>query len=621
MAGNIKGITIEIGGDTTGLDKALKGVNSEISSTQKQLKEVDRALKLDPGNTELLEQKQRALASAVEATASKLDTLKEAQKQAADQLARGEIGQEQYDALTREIVKTEAALQDAKKAASDFSVGLEKAKAAADKVGTAAQNVADKTKKLSAAAGGLLTAMGAAAYKTVQMSDDLNTLSKQTGISTEDLQKMSYAADLIDVSVDTISGSMAKLRKSMVSTSTDTVAAYDRIGVSVTNTDGSLRDSTEVFYEVLEGLSQISNETERDTLAMQIFGRSADEMAGIIDDGGASLRALGEEAEQLGLIMDQQTLDSLNAVNDSIDRLKAKATGEIAKAGASAMEALAPVLDAIIEKVSSLLEWIGNLDEEQMKTIGTIALVIAAISPIAGLIATISGAVTAFLEIWPQVKAVGVAIKAFAAANPFALVVAAILALVAIIVANWDKIKPILDALWEKVKTVFDNVHAKITDAMDKVKTAFETVKEVFSAVFGGLLQIARDKINGIIGLINGLINKVNGFVDAFNAAKIPGALGIQLGHLNTIPLLANGGILESGSAIVGEAGPELLTMSNGGAKVQPLTTSTTTINNINNTSRQPLQIELVCDGVTLAKAMYNPLQQVATQYGPAFVK
>ena len=86
MANNIKGITIEIGGDTTGLDKALKGVNSELTSTQRELKEVDKALKLDPKNTELLEQKQRTLAKAVEATSQKLKTLKEAQAQAAEQL-------------------------------------------------------------------------------------------------------------------------------------------------------------------------------------------------------------------------------------------------------------------------------------------------------------------------------------------------------------------------------------------------------------------------------------------------------------------------------------------------------------------------------------------------------
>lgn len=619
MAGNIKGITIEIGGDTTGLDKALKGVNSEIKNTQKQLKDVNAALKLDPGNVDLLEQKQRLLSDAVAETTDKLDMLKTAQEQAVDQLARGEIGQEQYDALTREIVKTEAALQDAKKAASDFSVGLEQAKAAAEKVGTAAQNVADKTKKMSAAAAGLLTALGGAAYKAVQLSDDLNTLSKQTGISTEDLQKMAYASDLVDVSVDTIAGSMTKLTKNMASGSASATAAFNAIGVSVTNADGSLRNSSDVFYEVLEGLSQVGNETERDALAMDIFGKSATELAPIIDDGGESLKALGEEASALGLVLDQETLDSLNAVNDKIDQLKAKATGEIAVAGAKAMETLEPVLDAIIEKVSALLEWIGNLDEEQLQTIITVAAVIAAISPIAGLIAGISGAITQFLTIWPQVKAVAAGIKAFAAANPLALVLAAVVALAAIIYTHWDQIKPILEAAWQKVKDVFGKITEKIDAAMETVKSAFESVKEAILGIWGAIVDGVKEKINGILSLVNLLIDGINGLSGKANG--LLGAFGLSIPSIGHIPLLANGGVLESGSAIVGDAGPELLTMSNGSAKVTPLTTSTTTINTINNTSQQPLQIELVCDGVSLAKAMYQPMKQVAAQYGPSYVK
>lgn len=625
MATKIKGITIEIGGDTTGLDKALQGVNKQIKTTQSNLKEVNSALRLDPGNTELLEQKQRALAEAVSATAEKLDTLKDAQAQAAEQLARGEIGQEQYDALTREIVKTEAALKKAKEAADGFSVGMEKAKVAVDKVGSAASTVQQKTKKLSAAAAGVVTAFGAAAYKSVQMADDLNTLSKQTGISTEDLQKMSYAADLVDVSVDTITGSVSKLKKSMVSDSADTVAAFQRIGVSVTDTEGNLRDVTDVFYEALEGLSQIGNETERDTLAMQLFGRGADEMAGIIDDGGAALKALGEEASQLGVVLDQETLDSLNAVNDQIDQLKAKATGEIASAGAKAMEALAPILDTIIEKVSALLDWIGSLDEQQVQTILTIAAVIAAISPIAGIIATISGAVSQFLALWPQVKAVAVGIKAFAAANPLVLVIGVVAALAALIYKHWDQIKPILQALWEKVRTVFDAIKEKITSAMEAVKAVFETVKEAFIGVWDAIKQAAKDRINGIIGLINLLIDKINGFIGAIAdsgvAQAITGAFGLSVGRIPKIPMLARGGSLTEGSAIVGEMGPELLTMNNGRANVQPLTTTTNTYNTINQTSRQPLQVNLVLDGMTIARKLVDPLRTAEAERGPVFVR
>lgn len=617
----IKGITIQLGGDATGLDKALKGVNSAARDAQSELKAVEKALKIDPGNTDLLEQKQRALASAVEATTEKLDILKEAQKQAADQLARGEIGQEQYDALTREIVKTTDELNKAKTAADNFSVGLQQAKVAAGNVASAAQTVADKTKALSTAAAGLLTALGASAYKSAQMADELNTLSKQTGISTEDLQKMSYAADLVDVSVDTIAGSMTKLRKGMAAGSD----VFNKLGVTVTDANGELRDSNDVFYEVLEALAQVENETERDTLAMDVFGRSADQLAGIVDDGGAALKELGAEAEALGLIMDQETLDSLNEVNDSIDRLKAKATGEIAKTGAKAMEALTPVLDKVIEKLSALLDWIGSLDAEQVQTIATIAAVVAAISPIAGIIAGIAGAISTVLTIWPQVQAVGLAIKAFAAANPVLLIMTAVAALAALIYTHWDQIKPILEAAWAKVKEVAEKIAEKIGAAMETVKGVFTSVKDAIVGVWDTITSTVKDKINAIIGFINGLIEKVNGFLELIGSngivQGIAGVFGMKLGQLKTIPLMAEGGALSSGSAIVGEAGPELLTMQNGRANVQPIAQTTNTYNTINQTSRQPVLVDLVVDGVTLAQALYDPLQKVGSLHGPALAR
>ena len=618
MANNIKGITIEIGGDTTGLDKALKGVNQQAKSTQNELKEINKALKLDPGNVELLEQKQRALADAVANTSQKLDTLKEAQRQAAEQLAKGEIGQEQYDALTREIVKTEAELKKATKEANNFSVGLEQAKTALNKVGSAAQDVANKTKGLSAAATGLLGAVGGLALKSAAAADELNTLSKQTGISTDDLQKMQYASELVDVSVESMTGAMTKMKAGMASGDFGK-AAFETLGVAVRDANGELRDSNVVFYEVLTALSQIPNETERDTLAMDIFGKSADQLAGIIDDGGAALQQYGAEAENLGLILDTETLQGLNDVNDTIDKLKAQAGAELAKAGAEALEALTPVLETVIDKLSQLFEWIGNLDESQMQTLLTIAAVVAAISPIAGIIATISGAITAFLQIWPQVQAVAAGIKAFALANPLALVVAAVIALGAIVVTHWDQIKPILDAILAKVKAVFDKVAAKITEVTNKIKSVFQSVKETVLGIWDAMVAGIKGKVNVIIGLVNSLINKVNGFSSKANG--LLGALGISIPQIPNIPLLAEGGTLNSGSAIVGEAGAELLTMKNGAAQVQPLTTTSNTYNTYNNTSRHPVQINLVLDGMIAAKALYDPLRAVGVQRGPAYVK
>ena len=127
MAGSrIKGITVEIGGDTTGLDKALKGVNSTIKNTQSQLKDINRLLKLDPTNTELLSQKQAVLKEKIGATKEKLDALKNAQEQAKQQLESGDLGKDKYDALQREIIETEQELKNLIREAAEANETLNK---------------------------------------------------------------------------------------------------------------------------------------------------------------------------------------------------------------------------------------------------------------------------------------------------------------------------------------------------------------------------------------------------------------------------------------------------------------------------------------------------------------
>lgn len=537
-SGKIRGITIEIGGDTSGLQSSLKKVNDEISTTQRSLKDVEKLLKLDPTNTELLEQKQRLLNQSVGEYKEKLDALKSAQDQFAAAAASGDAkAQASYDALQREIVSTQEYLKDAEKEARNFNGTLEQAAGKLGKVSSAAQTVADKTRALSAAAGAAVAGIGAMAYKVVTASDDLNTLAKQTGLSTAEIQKFNYASDLIDVSLDDMTGALKKMKKNMDSNA-DT---WEKLGVSTKNADGSFRDTTTVFYEVLQALSKVGNETERDLLAMDMFGKGADSLAGIIDDGGAALQSLGQDAENLGIILDQETLDSLNEVNDQIDTMKARAEGLLATTGAKAVEALMPVLDQIIDKVSALFEWIGSLDAEQLKLIITVAAVVAGISPIASLIAGITGAISGLMTIWPAIAGAGSAVLGFIAANPITLIAAAIAALAAIIYTHWDQIQPILANIKEKVLDLVDTIK-------DRVKT----------------------NINKILGFVNSAINAINKLITGVNA--LSAIVGLpQIPMLKNIPLLAKGGVVRSGSAIVGEAGAELLTVSGGAARVTPL--------------------------------------------------
>lgn len=461
MADRIKGITVEIGGDVTKLNDALRDVNKEINSTQSQLKDVERLLKLDPKNTELLAQKQQLLTKAVEDTSKKLETLKQAEKQAQEQFQRGDITQAQYQGLQREIIATEQNLRNLKTAAESSKTALEQVGDAAQKFGDAAGTVAEKTRGLSTAAAAGVAGLAGLAVSAGLAADDLNTLAKQSGFGTDEIQKWKYAADLVDVSVDDIVGAAQKMKKNMVSTSADVTAAWDQLGVAVTDNNGELRSSTEVFYEVLAALSQVENETERDILAMQLFGKSADSLAGIVDDGGAALRALGAEAEAAGLILSQDALDGANAFNDGLDTIKAKATAAAMSAGASLAENLLPMLDTLVEKMSSLLEWVSQLDGGQLKLLATVLLLVAAISPVAGIfsgIATIVGTVTGLfgtlsgaIALFTGTATTGTAASTalanamtFIASNPIVLLIAAIVALVALIAVKGDEIQGVL---------------------------------------------------------------------------------------------------------------------------------------------------------------------------------
>ena len=191
MAANrIKGITVEIGGDTTKLQTALKGVNTEIRNTQSQLKDVEKLLKLDPGNTELMAQKHRLLGQAVSETKEKLETLKTAAEQANDALARGEISQSQYDALQREIIETENNLRDLERQAGQSAVALQKIAAAGEKlktVGSAIEGVGQKLMPVTAAVGGL----GAAAVKVASDFDSaMSQVAAVSGATGKDLEAL-----------------------------------------------------------------------------------------------------------------------------------------------------------------------------------------------------------------------------------------------------------------------------------------------------------------------------------------------------------------------------------------------------------------------------------------------
>lgn len=161
--------------------------------------------------------------------------------------------------------------------------------------------------------------------ESASFADNIITLSMQTGQTTDQLQEFSYATELIDVSVDTLQGSLRKLTNNMQDTMNGTGNAkdsFDALGISVTNADGSMRSANDVFYETIDALGQVKNETERDAMSMDIFGRSAQDLNPLIIQGSKTLKAYADEAHNVGYVLDDEALSALGAVDDAYQRLQ-----------------------------------------------------------------------------------------------------------------------------------------------------------------------------------------------------------------------------------------------------------------------------------------------------------
>ena len=274
----IRGITIELGADTTGLSKALKNVNSEIGKTQKELKDVERLLKLDPHNTELMEQKQRLLSERVGETKTKLEALKEAQKQVGAELKKTGEGQEQYDALTREIASCTNELKSLEKEANTASVAMQKLSAAGDSVKAAGDKISSAGQALmplSAAAAGI----GAGIIKTTADFDaSMSKVAAISGAAGDDFDKLREKAREM--------GATTKF------TASESAEAMNYMAMAGWKTD-----------QMLEGISGVMN----------LAAASGEDLATTSDIVTDALTAFGMKAEDSGRFADILAASATNA--------------------------------------------------------------------------------------------------------------------------------------------------------------------------------------------------------------------------------------------------------------------------------------------------------------------
>lgn len=214
-------------------------------------------------------------------------------------------------------------------------------------------------------------------------ADEILTQSTVTGLSTEALQEYQYAAELVDVSLDTLTSSQTKMIRSMDAArrgSKEQAEAFDKLRIGVQNADGTLRDSQEVFGEAIDALGAISNETERDAIAMTIFGRSARDLNPLIKAGSDGLRELTQEAHNVGYVMGEEALDALGAVDDQLQRMNR--SGEALKNQIAV--GMAPAVENLMKKGTDLFVRLQEAVEGSgiLEVFGALLDVVSALEPL-----------------------------------------------------------------------------------------------------------------------------------------------------------------------------------------------------------------------------------------------
>lgn len=297
MASRIQGITVEIGGDTTKLQNALKGVNGQIKSTQSQLKDVNKLLKLDPGNTELLAQKHKLLAEAVSETKEKLATLKTAAEQANTALANGEISKEQYDALQREIVETEQDLKNLETQANQSATVVQKIAATGEKLKTVGDNISSAGQKLLPVTAGV-TALGTASVTTAaNFESSMSQVQATMGITKDSMSKVNGQSVN---TMDTLSKLAKKMGAETAFSASECAEALNYLALAGYDTEQMCNTLPTVLNLAAAGDIALADASDMVTDAMSALGMGVDEAETMVDQMAKTASTTNTSVAQLG---------------------------------------------------------------------------------------------------------------------------------------------------------------------------------------------------------------------------------------------------------------------------------------------------------------------------------
>ena len=505
MAKNkLAGITLEIGGDTTELSKALQQPNKEAADLQSKLKAVDHALKLDPTNTDLLAQKQRLLSESITTTESKLKLLKQAQ----DEFIKSgkNVDSAEYIELEKQIAQTEKKLNDLKNASDEVAKSNNKIFTSLTNAGSALESASQKTKGLSTAAGGLLAAWTATIPATDELRQDLSYLEQNAidaGVAIEDAEE----------SFDTFNNVINESDSSV-----EGVSNLLQAGFTESNLQKAVEGLTGAYIKFpdtlkIESLADSLQETLATGTATGQFGELLDRLGIGADNFSTELAKCSTEAEKQELVLKTLSDNGLNATYESFLKNNSAmiesrdATQQFQEAMAQLSEAIMPIITAITNGITDLVNWFTQLDPTiQQATVIVLALV-AALSPVTGILASIATASAALnISILPIIATIGGIIAAVTA--------------VILIFQNWDSICQWFSEQWSAFTTWLG----------DK----FESFKNFFINTGKGILNWFKELPSNIMNFVSSLPNKMLNFGNNILNSLISGIKSL-LGNLKNV--------------------------------------------------------------------------------------
>ena len=481
MANRIKGITIEIGGDTTELQKALKQVDSSLKQTQTNLKDINRLLKMDPTNTELLKQKQTELATAIKDTNERLKTLQDAYRQLNEKQGYGEMTEEQK-ALAREIAETEQNLKSLKKQYIDFgNVAKQQLSEVGEKLKETGQKMADVGKDLSVKLTAPIVAIGTLGVTyNAQMEQYATMFTTLTGSAEEADRIIKQLQDDAKKSpFDT--ETLIKANQYLISTGVSAEQARDTI-INLGNAIAATGGGNDELNRMAQNLQQIKNVGKASAADIKQFAMAGIDIYGLLADSMGTTtekvkdmdityeqlaEALSKASEQGGkyygaMAKQGQTLNGqMSATKTSIQQL----LGAITK---SAM----PIINKVLTLVQNVVNWLSSLDEGTQQTILIIAGVVAALGPvliIGGNIIKMIGIIT---------TAIGGVVGVLG--GPLTIGLAAVISIVVSLIKHWDTAKKTFNDFVAWIKRDVTDLAQRFTDKMNAI---WESVRDTFSKI------------------------------------------------------------------------------------------------------------------------------------------